>query len=317
VAPESLGDVTHRAGLEIVPAAGLSQADICSEAEHIELVEAVVMPDSATVGRTLRGLNLRRRFDLTVMAISRHGQRLTRRLADHRLVAGDTLLIQGDRQKIDTNLPEIGCLPLATREIRLQRGGPLARILVIFLGAVLAASVGLLHVAVAFALGAFLMVATRCIRLEELYKAIEWPIIILIGGMIPLGTAMVKTGTATWVATSLVDLVASTNPHLLLGVLFALVASLTMVLNNPTVAVVMAPIAIDIAARVDASPRPFLMLTAIAASCAFLSPVSHKANILVWGPGGYRFLDYTKVGLPLIFLIGVVCVIMVPILFPF
>ena len=115
----------------------------------------------------------------------------------------------------------------------------------------------------------------------------------------------------------MVELVNSTNPHVMMALLFTLVSGLTMVLNNPTVAVIMAPIAIDLASRLGASPRPFLMLTAVAASCAFLAPVSHKANILVWGPGGYRFLDYTKVGLPLILILGVITVLVFPVLFPF
>ncbi len=154
----------------------------------------------------MKELHLRRRFDLTVMAISRHGRAYQKRLADHRLQAGDTLLIQGDRQKIDANLPEIGCLPLASREIRLKKRGSLLKIALIFLAAILLASTELLHVAVAFTLGAFLMIASRCIRLEDAYKSVEWPILILMGGMIPLGTALEKTGTATWVATGMVEL---------------------------------------------------------------------------------------------------------------
>ena len=120
-----------------------------------------------------------------------------------------------------------------------------------------------------------------------------------------------------WIATGMLEVVSVSNPHMVLALLFALTSALTMVLNNPTVAVVMAPIAIDLAQKINVCPRPFLMLTAVAASCAFLAPVSHKANILVWGPGGYKFLDYTKVGLPLIVLIGVICVAVIPVLFPF
>jgi di/tricarboxylate transporter len=169
----------------------------------------------------------------------------------------------------------------------------------------------------AFTLGAFLMVLTRCMTPRELYTAIEWPIIILMAGMIPLGTAMVSTGTATWVANSLIELIGSTNPYLILGLLYLLISALTSVLNNPTVTVVMAPIAIDLAANLGLSPLPFLMLTAVAASCAFLSPVAHKANILVWGPGGYKFTDYTRVGLPLTLIIGLICVLVIPMLWPF
>jgi di/tricarboxylate transporter len=291
------------------------EADISSE--EIEVVEAAVMPDSRLVGRSLRQLQFRRRYELTVMAISRQGEPVLKRLGQVRLREGDVLLIQGNRQRIDTTLPAIGCLPLADREISLKAAVHPFRVLGIFLGAILLASTGHLHVSMAFTLGAFLMVLTRCMTPRELYTAIEWPIIILMAGMIPLGTAMVSTGTATWVANSLIEVIGSTNPYLILGLLYLLISALTSVLNNPTVTVVMAPIAIDLAANLGLSPLPFLMLTAVAASCAFLSPVAHKANILVWGPGGYKFTDYTRVGLPLTLLIGLICVLVIPMLWPF
>lgn len=313
--PEDLGRLSRQARLEIVPDVKLRETDISSE--EIEVVEAAVMPDSPLVGRTLRQINFRRRYELTVMAISRQGRRVERRLADVRVQEGDVLLIQGDRQKIDTTLPEIGCLPLADREISLEPGAHPFRVLGIFLGAVLLASTGALHVSMAFTLGAFLMVLTRCIAPREFYQAIEWPILILIAGMIPLGTAMMKTGAATWVAGSLIGLIGNSNPYLILGALYLLIAALTTVLNNPTVAVVMAPIAIDLALNLGLSARPFLMLTAVGASCAFLSPVSHKANVLVWGPGGYKFTDYTRVGLPLTLLVGLICVLVIPLIWHF
>jgi len=315
VNPQDLGRLSSQAGLEIVPDVAPGEADISSE--DIEVVEAAVMPDSRLVGRSLRQIHFRRRYELTVMAISRQGESVLKRLGQVRLREGDVLLIQGARQRIDTTLPEIGCLPLADREITLKAAVHPFRVLGIFLGAILLASTGHLHVSMAFTLGAFLMVLTRCITARELYTAIEWPIIILMAGMIPLGTAMVKTGTATWVANSSIELIGSTNPYLILGLLYLLISALTSVLNNPTVTVVTAPIAIDLAANLGLSPLPFLMLTAVAASCAFLSPVAHKANILVWGPGGYKFTDYTRVGLPLTLLIGLICVLVIPMLWPF
>ena len=313
--PDELTRLTQQGGLEIVPDVDPGEDDLSSE--EIEIVEAVVVPDSRLVGRSLRQLHFRRRYELTVMAISRQGEPLRRRLVEVHLKEGDVLLIQGDRQKIDTTLPEIGCLPLADRAISLKAGAHPVRILSIFLGAILLASTGVLHVSMAFTLGAFLMVFTRCITPREFYSAIEWPILILMAGMIPLGTAMVKTGSATWAADALIAITGGENPYLVLAALYVLITALTSVLNNPTVTVVVAPIAIDLALNLELSPLPFLMLTAVAASCAFLSPVSHKANVLVWGPGGYKFMDYTRVGLPLALLIGVVCVLVIPILWPF
>lgn len=313
--PEELARLTRRAGLEIVPDVDPGEADISSE--DIEIVEAVVVPDSPLVGRSLRQSHFRRRYELTVMAISRQGEPAGRRLAEVRLREGDVLLIQGDRQKIDTTLPEIGCLPLADRAISLKKGTHPVRVLGIFLAVILLASTGMLHVSMAFTLGAFLMVLTRCITPQGFYAAIEWPILILMAGMIPLGTAMVKTGSASWVANSLIGITGSSNPYLILAVLYLLITALTSVLNNPTVTVIVAPIAIDLASNLGMSPLPFLMLTAVAASCAFLSPVSHKANVLVWGPGGYKFMDYPRVGLPLALLIGLICVFVIPLLWPF
>ena len=313
--PNELARLVQQGGLEIVPDVNPGEADISSE--DVEVVEAVVVPDSRLVGRSLRQIHFRRRYELTVMAISRQGELVRRRLAEVHLKEGDVLLIQGDPQKIDTTLPQIGCLPLADRAISLKAGTHPVRILGIFLGAILLASTGILHVSMAFTLGAFLMILTRCITPREFYGAIEWPILILMAGMIPLGTAMVKTGSATWAAHSLIAITGDSNPYLVLAALYVLVTALTTVLNNPTVTVVVAPIAIDLALSLELSPLPFLMLTAVAASCAFLSPVSHKANILVWGPGGYKFMDYTRVGLPLALLIGVLCVLVIPMLWPF
>lgn len=301
--------------MEIVPDVDPGEAEISSK--DVEVVEAVVIPDSRLVGRSLRQIQFRRRYELTVMAISRQGEPVRRRLVDVHLKQGDVLLIQGDRQKIDTTLPQVGCLPLADRAISLKAGTHPVRILGIFLGAILLASTGILHVSMAFTLGAFLMILTRCITPRQFYAVIEWPIVILMAGMIPLGTAMVKTGAATWAAHSLIAITGDSSPYLVLAALYVLVTALTSVLNNPTVTVVVAPIAIDLAVSLELSPLPFLMLTAVAASCAFLSPVSHKANILVWGPGGYKFMDYTRVGLPLTLLIGVVCVLVIPLLWPF
>ena len=315
VNPKDLGRLSSQAGLEIVPDVEPGEEDISSK--DIEVVEAAVMPDSRLVGRSLRQLNFRRRFELTIMAISRQGEPVLRRLAEVQLREGDVLLIQGNRQRIDTTLPEIGCLPLADREISLKVAVHPLRVLGIFMGAILLASTGVLHVSMAFTLGAFLMIFTGCITTRGVYAAIEWPILILMAGMIPLGTAMVKTGTATWVANSLIGLLGTTNPYLIMGLLYMLITALTSVLNNPTVTVVTAPIAIDLASNLGLSPLPFLMLTAVAASCAFLSPVAHKANILVWGPGGYKFTDYTRVGLPLSLLIGLICIFVIPMLWPF
>jgi len=315
VNPQDLGRLSSQAGLEIVPDVAPGEEDISSE--DVEVVEAAVMPDSSLVGKSLRQLNFRRRYELTVMAVSRQGEAVLKRLAEVRLREGDVLLIQGDRQRIDTTLPEIGCLPLADREISLKVAIHPWRVLGIFLGAILLASTGVLHVSMAFTLGAFLMILTGCITTRGVYAAIAWPILILMAGMIPLGTAMVKTGTATWIANSLINLLGSTNPYLILGLLYMLITALTSVLNNPTVTVITAPIAIDLASNLGLSPLPFLMLTAVAASCAFLSPVAHKANVLVWGPGGYKFTDYTRVGLPLTLLIGLICIFVIPMLWPF
>lgn len=313
--PDNLSALTQQGGLEVVPDVDPDEADISSE--DVEIVEAVVLPDSRLVGRSLRQIGLRRRYELTVMAISRQGESVRRRLVEVLMKEGDVLLIQGNRRKIDMALPAIGSLPLADRAISLKSGARPIRILGIFLGVILLASTGVLHVSMAFTLGAFLMVLTRCIKLREFYAAIEWPILILMAGMIPLGTAMVKTGSASWVANGLLSITGNSNPYLVLAALYLMVTALTSVLNNPTVAVVVAPIAIDLAVSLELSPLPFLMLTAVTASCAFLSPVSHKANVLVWGPGGYQFIDYARVGLPLSLLIGVVCVLVIPILWPF
>ena len=313
--PAELTSLAQKLDLEILSEVQLEDSDLSSD--KVEVVEAVIMPNSPLVDRNLSQMHFRRRFNLNVIAVSRKGNSVIKRLAFLPLNEGDVLLIQGDRQRIDTSLPALACLPLADRKISLEVGTHPFLVLGIFLTAVLAASVEWLHVAIAFSLGAFLMIITGCIRPREAYSAVEWPILVLMGGMIPLGTAMEKTGTASWVANTLIDTIGTSDAHLIMAILYLLVTALTGVLNNPSVAVIMTPIALDLSARLEVSPLPFLMVTAVAASCAFLSPVSHKANVLVWGPGGYRFTDYTRVGLPLALIVGLICVLVVPLLWPF
>jgi len=313
--PGELEQLTGRLNVKILPNVEPGEEELSSE--EVEVVEAVVMPDSQLVGYNLRQFGLRRRYGINLLAVSRQNHPIRRRLAEVQFRAGDVLLVQGSRSQIDTTLAQIGCLPLADRRISVKPGAHPYRVLAIFLGVILLASFELVHISIAFTLGAFLMIVGGCISLRGMYESIEWPILILMAGMIPLGSAMVSTGTATWLADGLVSIAGSSNPYLILGLLYFLVAALTSVLNNPTVAVIMSPIALDLSTNLNVSPLPFFMLTAVAASCAFLSPVSHKANVLVWGPGGYRFSDYTKVGLPLTILIGIISVLVIPILWPF
>jgi len=161
------------------------------------------------------------------------------------------------------------------------------------------------------------MILTGCLTMEEAYRAIEWKAIFLIAGMLPLGIAMEQTGAARFLAEGMVDLVGGWGPLAVMGGLFLLAAMASQVMPNPAVAVLVAPIALNTAHNLGSSPYPFMMTVAVSASAAFLSPVGHSANVLIMGPGGYRFADYTKVGIPLTLLVLVIVLLVVPIFWPF
>lgn len=279
-----------------------------SESGEIALSEAVVLPKSGIIGRTLEALRLRRRFGVNLLAVSRQGQPFRGRLRDFRFRAGDVLLLEGDAERLPSVIGNMGCLPLAERglQIQRQRNGLIA--IGLFVAAVAAASIGLVSLPAAFAAAVAAMVVLNIVPARDIYDSVDWPVIVLLGAMIPVGGALEASGATALIANKLVDVSAGLPAWAILTIVLVLTMTLSDIMNNAATAVVMAPISVGIAERLSVSPDSFLMAVAIGASCAFLTPIGHQNNTLILGPGGYRFGDYWRMGLPLEILIVAVSI---------
>lgn len=313
--PENLKSLVDTTALELVGSKDLGEDVLKSD--EVSVLEAVVMPDSLMIGRTVRGLNLRWRYGLNLLAVSRQGRRLSAQLRRIRFRAGDVLLLQGRAGTLQEALPALNCLPLAERGLRVGQPRRIFLAVSIFGVALVAAATGLLPVQVAFVSAAVAMVLAGLISLREAYESINWPVIILLGAMLPVGQALEDTGGAQLIATTLLAIADQMPAVATLAILFMGTMFLSDLVNNAAAAVLMAPIAIGLARGLGASADPFLMSVAIGASCAFLTPIGHQSNTLVMGPGGYRFGDYWRMGLPLEIIITAVAVPLIIWLWPF
>jgi di/tricarboxylate transporter len=287
------------------------------ESERVGLVEVVLSPHTTLAGKTLRQLHFREKYGLNVLAIWRGGRAYRSNLRDMDLRLGDALLLHGPREKLRVlgGEPDFLVLTEAAQEAPRLKKAPLA--LVIMVAVLAPVILGWLPIAIAAVMGVVLMILSECLTMEEAYRAIEWKAIFLIAGMLPLGIAMERTGAAHFLAEGLVNAVGGLGPLAVAAGLFILAALASQVMPNPAVAVLLAPIALSTASDLGVSPYPLLMAVAVSASAAFLSPVGHSANVLIMGPGGYRFSDYVKVGAPLTLVVLVVVLLVLPIFWPF
>ncbi len=281
------------------------------------LIQAVLSPYTRLAGKTLREINFREKYGLSVLAIWRGGQPRRSNLGDLPLQFGDALLLHGPRSQFSIlgRDPDFLVLQADAQEPPRQSKAPIAAGLMIAVVAV--AIAGWLPIALASLIGASFVILTGCLDMDEAYRYIEWKAVFLIACMLPLGTAMEQTGAAQLVAEGVAGTLGALGPHILLAGMFLLGLAATQFMPNPVVAVLMAPIAISAAADAGLSPYPFALAIAFASSAAFLTPVGHAANVLVMGPGGYRFVDYFKVGLPLALLLLLVVVMILPLFWPF
>ncbi|MGM0702593.1 MAG: SLC13 family permease [Pseudomonadota bacterium] len=286
------------------------------DTEGLQLVEAVVRNDSMMVNRTVTQLRLHNQFGLHLVAVARDGGRLKQRLHEIRFRPGDVLLLQGGESELSESLATLGCLPLASRNLTLGQPRMLLASLAIFAAAILAMIFDLLPAAVALSLAALVTLMVGVLPLREGYQAIDGPVIVLLGAMIPVGQALETSGGANLIAEGMLALGSDWPVVVSLGALFLLSMVLSNVINNAAAAVLMAPIAASLASGFDVSVDPFLMVVAVSASCAFLTPIGHQSNTLVMGPGGYRFGDYWKLGLPLSLVVLAVAMPMILIVWP-
>lgn len=275
------------------------QAEETPGEEPARLGEYVVSPGAEIIGQTAHRLGLRSRFRINLLAISRGNRRNMGRLRTTRIRPGDVLLLQGAGDSMAEFAAEYGCMPLAERELKLEAGRRLWAAVGIPLAAVATAATGLVSAPVAFSAGVLAVMATRVVPPEKAYRAVDWPVIVLLACLLPVAGAMQSTGTADLIADVLVNRVGQGIPVLVLTLLLIVTMTLSDVMNNAATVAVMAPIGYSAATTLDVDPDAFFMAVAIGGSCAFLTPIGHQNNTLILGPGGFRFGDYWPLGLPL------------------
>jgi di/tricarboxylate transporter len=314
--PDTLANAISSLGLELVHANKVKNKEKTEEdadtkksgTEEIALIELTVRPETALVGRSATDILLRTRYGINLLAMSRKGKRSVRRLRSVKIRAGDVLLMQGATEAIYGFASEYGCVPLAERAIRIPDKRAAIAATVIMAAAVGGAAVGLLPAAISFAAGVLALMAFKIMPLRNIFESIDWPVIVLLGALIPVAGAMETTGAADLVAQGLVGTFATGSPVIALTLILIVTMTLSDFMNNAATAAVMCPIAISTAALFQVSPDSFLMAVAIGASCAFLTPIGHQNNTLILGPGGLRFGDYWRLGLPLEILVIVLAI---------
>jgi di/tricarboxylate transporter len=271
--------------------------------EDLALLEVVVPSESRIEGRSADAARLLGYWGVTLLGVSRRGKRFRDRVRALRLEAGDVLLLLGPAERLNDVAGRLGTLPLASGDITVSRHRRAGMAVGFFAAAVVAASLEITTLPVALILVVVAYAVTGILPPRQLYDAVQWPVVVLLGALIPIGMALEATGGTALVADALVRAASDLPPWAVLTLLMIVTMTLSDLLNNAATAIIAAPVAVEIAARLGASPDPFLMAVAVAASCAFLTPIGHQNNTLVMGPGGYAFSDYWRMGLPLEILI--------------
>lgn len=320
--PESLGSVLSNLGLTLEASDSAKKSkeadpknerkpsddDIKPEAAEPEkkdngeasvLQELLVRPDAQLIGRTASSTRLRSRYSINLLAISRQSHRSVKRLRSTQIQSADVLLMQGTLEDIAEFAADYGCVPLADRAISIPNPGQAGLAIGVMVVAIALSAFGLLSAAVAFACGVLVYMVMRVVPLRSLYESIDWPVIVLLGALIPVAGAMSTTGAADVLARMLMDNIAQGQPIIVLVVLLVVTMTLSDFMNNAATAAVMCPIALSLSSQLEVNPDALLMAVAIGASCSFLTPIGHQNNTLILSPGGFRFGDYWRMGLPL------------------
>ena len=309
--PDSLEEAIGTLGLEYV---GNGEGQL--ESDNLTLTEVVVSESSRLVGRTAMSVRLLYRYRVALVGVSRQGQRFRDNVRKLELKSGDVILLLGDEERLTDITGRLSLLPLADRGHRVIQRDKVWLAVGFFAAAIVAASVGLVYLPVALGCVVAAYVLFNIVPIRDVYQFVEWPVIVLLGSMIPIGSALHATGGTALIANGIVDISAGFSPAIVLLLLVVVTMTLSDVMNNTATAVIAAPIALEIASRLNVSPDPFLMGVAVAASCAFLTPIGHKNNTLIMGPGGYRFGDYWRMGLPLEILIVAISVPTILVVWP-
>ncbi len=312
--PDALDE--FRAALSLDFAEPGRQERLSAAGEGLQVIEVVVPEDSRIRGKSAQAIGLGWRKRTVLLGISRGGRRITRQIRKTKVRSGDILLLLTPADQVQDVIEWLGVLPLAERGLQVTDQSKIWLAVGMFGAAVAAASLGLIYLPVALGLVVVGFVLAKILPLSEIYDHVSWPVVVLLGSMIPLGNALESSGGTELIAGALVNLTAGMPPWAILTVLMVVTMSLSDVLNNTATTIVAAPIGIRMAQSLGVSPDPFLMAVAVAASCAFLTPIGHKNNTLILGPGGYSFGDYWRMGLPLEILIVAVSIPAILIFWP-
>lgn len=299
--PQSLKNMVDAGRLSLIGSKETEDLSITSD--EVGIVEAVVMAGSDLIGATPKEMQLRRRFSVNLVAMRQNGAPRQSRLHDKRFAEGDIIVLQGNLDSMPETLAELGCLPLAERNLQLGRQKFMFLPVLIMAGCVALAVFNILPLAIAFLGGVLLIALLKIMRLNEIYNSIDITIIILLGALIPVTQAMQETGGAELIANALSGMTGGLSLYGVLTIVMIATMVVTPFLNNAATVLLMAPIAGNMAQNMDVSVDAFLMAVAVGASCDFLTPVGHQSNTLVMGPGGYKFTDYWRLGLPLSILV--------------
>jgi di/tricarboxylate transporter len=269
-------------------------------------MEVVVSPQSPLLGRTRSYFRRRTSNCLTLISVARHNNPIHKRLGKVKFRIGDVLLIQGREEELNNNVKSLELLPLEKRDIDIGIFSKIGFSVLVFIGAILISMFGILPATISFVGAILIYIFSGILPVRELYKSIDWPIIILLSAMIPISDALQSTGTTSIIANLMVNATGGLPIWLILSLVMIITMCLSDIINNAATALIMAPISVGIAMSMGVSMDPFLMSVAVGASCAFLTPIGHQCNALILGPGGYRFGDYWRMGLPLEILIVII-----------
>ena len=303
------------AGIAVRP--GQHPDDTALRSGDAALIEAVITPNSDLVRRTLKGVDFRNHFGATALAIRRHGEDIREKIGRIRLRLGDELLILVPRRNLEKLGQETSFVILQELEVPTFKPVQATTACLIVAGVVAVAALGWYPIATAAVMGAVLMVLTGCLPTRRVYQEIDWTVIVLLGGLIPLGMALESTGVAAQAVDGLLKLAGGWGETVVLSLFFLAASLLTGVLSNNATAALLAPLAITCATALDVNPRPFLIALTFAASAAFYTPIGYQTNLLVYGPGGYRFMDFVRAGGPLTLLYWLLASLLIPVFFPF
>ena len=310
-----LQKITESAKLDLIGDVTISKDQLKSN--EITLIEAVIPQASRLENRSCKSLRLRSRFNVNVLAVSRQGIPFKERLNNVKLISGDIILLQGNYERLQDIIKRFGLLPLEERGLAIKSSPKAYLSILFFLLAIIASALKLVPVEVSFGGVVLLIMIFHIIPIRKIYENIDWSIIILLAAMIPLGKALETTGGTALITHYIMQSALHLNPSLTLLLFMFITMTLSDFMNNAATTVVMAPIALSLAHALHVNIDPFLMGTAIAASCSFLTPIGHQNNTIVMGPGQYKFIDYIKIGLPLEIIILSISVPLLTRMWPF